>query len=449
MNFGWRIAPPIWTLSVKATNSNPPDSEGSPAGATPHSEAAEAASGVASAILDDVSKRGAQFFEQGRYEDASRLFWLALEQQETSERWHDWATARLACNRMADAERGLRRALELNPRNRLAGLKVGLLLANRNGHLEALPYLEQALPALHGPQRNELLQVLEETRRKAAIQVSERTSRYPQPEKTIGLDYDFLPAPRYGHGKPLHPELYRIIDRRREDFARFLGELRNLSSYFARIPNAPGASDDVTPYWGNAHFSGLDAMSLYGLLALRKPRRYVEIGSGNSTKFARRAVADHHLETRLISVDPTPRTAIDALCDQRIQSALESLDTRIFDSLEAGDVLFVDNSHRAFTNSDVTVFFLELLPRLKPGVLVHLHDIMLPADYPPEWAGRYYSEQYLLACYLLAEWPRLQIILANRFISLDDALMSIVADIYDKAGLGSPQGGGSFWMEMQ
>ncbi|HEX4075465.1 MAG TPA: class I SAM-dependent methyltransferase [Candidatus Acidoferrales bacterium] len=337
----------------------------------------------------------------------------------------------------------------MNPGNRLAALKIGLLLANRNAYREAVSYLEQALLGISGPHRAELLQVLDETRRKAAIQVGERASQYPHPAKTIGLDYDFLPAPRYGYGKPLHPDLYQIMNRRREDFVRFLGDLRNLAEHFARIPKLPGPSDEVTPYWGNAYFSGLDAMSLYGLLALRRPRRYVEIGSGNSTKFARRAIADHKLETRLISVDPTPRAAIDALCDERIQEGLESLDTRIFAGLEAGDILFVDNSHRAFTNSDVTVFFLELLPRLKPGVLVHLHDIMLPADYPPEWSGRYYSEQYLLACYLLAEWPRLKIVMANRFISLDDALMSIVAGVYEKAGLENPQGGGSFWMEMQ
>src|SRR5579862_697037 len=399
--------------------------------------------------LDDASKRGAQLFEEGKFEEASRWFWLALEQRESSDLWHDWATARLAFNRLAEAEGGFRRALDLNPRNRLAALKMGLLLANRNRNREAVPYLEQGLEGMLPPERTELLRVIDETRRKATVQENERASQYPQPAKTIGLDYDFLPDPRFGYGKPLHPELHGIIDRRREDFARFLNELLNLSACFGQIPKAADPSDEVTPYWENAYFSGLDAMCLYGILALRKPKRYVEIGSGNSTKFARRAIVDHKLETRLISVDPTPRAAIDAVCDERIQAGFESLDTKIFAGLEAGDILFVDNSHRAFTNSDVTVFFLEVLPRLKPGVLVHLHDIMLPADYPPEWSGRYYSEQYLLACYLLAEWPRLKIVMANRFISLDDALMTVVAKIYEKAGLGERQSGASFWIEMR
>ena len=93
---------------------------------------------------------------------------------------------------------------------------------------------------------------------------------------------------------------------------------------------------------------------------------------------------------------------MDAVCDTVIRQPLETLDTAgIIENLQAGDILFVDGSHRCFTNSDVTVVFLEILPRLQPGVLVHFHDILLPYDYPPAWSRRYYSEQYLLACWLL------------------------------------------------
>jgi hypothetical protein len=267
--------------------------------------------------------------------------------------------------------------------------------------------------------------------------------------KIIRLDYDFIPTPRYGHGKPLHPELYEIVDRNRDVFVRFLSELKEFSPDFGRIPRMEDASDVTSPFWNNQFFSWLDAMCLYGMLATRKPKRYVEVGSGNSTKFARRAVRDHRLETRIISLDPTPRAEIDLLCDECIRSGLESAGQSIFTSLEPGDILFIDNSHRSFTNTDVTVFFLEVLPRLKPGVLVHIHDIMLPDDYPPEWSDRYYSEQYLLACYLLAGWSRLKILLANRFISLDEKLMPLVIAVYEKAGIDYRYGGSSFWIEMQ
>jgi hypothetical protein len=167
----------------------------------------------------------------------------------------------------------------------------------------------------------------------------------------------------------------------------------------------------------NPFFSALDAISLYGLLGSREPALYFEVGSGNSTKFARRAVSDLHLKTKIISLDPSPRAEIDTLCDRVIRQPLEDVDIALFDELQAGDILFVDNSHRVFQNSDVTVFFLEVLPRLKPGVIVHIHDIFLPFDYPRAWVNRHYSEQYLLATYLLAEYRKLDILLPLAYIS--------------------------------
>jgi hypothetical protein len=92
---------------------------------------------------------------------------------------------------------------------------------------------------------------------------------------------------------------------------------------------------------------------------------------------------------------------IDRLCDSVIRRPLEELDLSIFDDLEPGDFLFIDSSHRTFSNSDVTVVFMDVLPRLRTGVIVHFHDIFWPYDYLPEWANQYYSEQYLLHSYLL------------------------------------------------
>jgi hypothetical protein len=89
-------------------------------------------------------------------------------------------------------------------------------------------------------------------------------------------------------------------------------------------------------------------------------------------------------------------------------------------------VLFFDGSHHAFMSSDVVVFFLEILPRLRPGVLVHVHDIFLPYDYPDEWADRYYSEQYLLALALLSPGSRLEIVFPSAFIHRDPVLSEAV-----------------------
>jgi hypothetical protein len=109
-------------------------------------------------------------------------------------------------------------------------------------------------------------------------------------------------------------------------------------------------------------FIELDAVALYGFIATRKPRRYVEIGSGTSTKFARRAVTDHSPRTEIISIDPDPRSEIDALCDDVMRMPLEDVPADFFAGLCADDILFFDGSHRAFQNSDVTVFFCGRLP---------------------------------------------------------------------------------------
>jgi hypothetical protein len=95
--------------------------------------------------------------------------------------------------------------------------------------------------------------------------------------------------------------------------------------------------------------------------------------------FARYAIRSGNLKTTISSIDPNPRADINKLCDHVFRANMEQFDPKLFQELEAGDILFFDGSHRIFSNTDVTVFFLEVLPRLKPGVLVHIHDIFLPA----------------------------------------------------------------------
>ena len=125
-------------------------------------------------------------------------------------------------------------------------------------------------------------------------------------------------------------------------------------------------------------FTRLDAVALYGFLATNNPKRYFEIGSGHSTLFARQAIRDHQLQTTIISLDPTPRTDIDVIADVCYRTPLEDCNLSLFDELEERDILFMDGSHRVFVNTDTTVFFMEVLPAVRPGVLVQIHDIKLP-----------------------------------------------------------------------
>lgn len=255
----------------------------------------------------------------------------------------------------------------------------------------------------------------------------------------LNLDGYFEPRPRFGHGLPAHPELHQLIEARRAAYREhLLASLQYLPDY-VNIP-----TDDT--FWMNDQFAGLDSLALYYFVASRQPGRIVEIGSGHSTCFARRAIDDHGLSSHLTSIDPAPRTGIDQLCHSVIRRRLEECDLSFADELGPKDIVFFDGSHRCFTNSDVTVFFLEVLPRLKPGVLVHVHDVYLPFDYPADIADRYYSEQYLLACYMLGGGRKVQVELPNAYISQDQELHGLLKPVWGHQALQdvTPYGV-SFW----
>jgi hypothetical protein len=266
------------------------------------------------------------------------------------------------------------------------------------------------------------------------------------PVTQIRLDYPIDPQPRYGYGKPLHRGLSEILARRTAEYERQVRSFLQYAEQLTAIPVDEVKKDPACPHWQNIWFSGIDPLSLYGFLRNRKPRRYLEVGSGHSTRFARRAIRDGKLETRLISIDPAPRAEIDAICDEVIRSPLEHADLAVFSTLEAGDILFVDNSHRVFTNSDVAVTFLDVFPLLRPGVLVGLHDIMLPRDYPPHWSERFYSEQYMLAAWLLADGSKSQTVLPCTYIQEATDFQGILKPIWSRLAGVNPSGS-SFWME--
>jgi hypothetical protein len=251
------------------------------------------------------------------------------------------------------------------------------------------------------------------------------------------------PAPRWGYGKPPHAQITEKFERQRAEFAELLGRFSQSSQILASVP-LEGDPNSTTPYWNNTFFGHLDGAVLISMLICNAPVLYLEIGSGNSTKFARHAINGGNLSTKIVSLDPQPRAKIDALCDTTIRKRLEDCDLSLFNQLEAGDILFFDGSHRVFTNSDVTVFFLELMPRLKPGVIVHIHDIFLPCDYPPKWKKRMYSEQYMLAAMLLCPKPLFKVLLPNWFVCDDPELSSKLPSFSVPRGTQ----GGSFWIEM-
>jgi Methyltransferase domain len=243
-----------------------------------------------------------------------------------------------------------------------------------------------------------------------------------------------------------HPGLARIISEREDVYIASIEVLRGYRDDFLNI--AVRARDPREPGWLNGWQPGLDTGALYGFLRSRRPSLYLEIGSGASTKFARRAIEDGGLPTRIVSIDPHPRAEIDEICDTVLRAPLEDTDLSAFDDLSAGDVVFFDGSHRIFMNSDATVFFLEVLLRLPAGVLVGTHDIYLPYDYPLGIAERYYSEQYLLAAYLLAGWPNFDTVLPAWYVTQTPHYRPPLESLWEHPALAEVERYGcAYWLE--
>lgn len=192
-----------------------------------------------------------------------------------------------------------------------------------------------------------------------------------------------------------------------------------------------------------------DSLAIYTMLDVSKPKIYCEVGSGMTTLFARQSIKDHKLSTKIISIDPEPRQFVDDVCDEIIRKPLESLDPQWFDQLTEGDILFIDGSHRSFMNSDVSVFFIDVLPRIKPGVIIHIHDVNLPYDYPDSFKEWYWNEQYLLAVYLMSSMATLIPLLPTTYICRSENFTKLIEESHQKLGSSERDeswfGGGSFW----
>ncbi|MEM6355177.1 MAG: class I SAM-dependent methyltransferase [Pseudomonadota bacterium] len=155
------------------------------------------------------------------------------------------------------------------------------------------------------------------------------------------------------------------------------------------------------PRWTQSWYPRLDGAAAYALLRTAPPGRVIEVGSGHSTRFLAAAVADAGGTTRITCIDPAPRATLEGLDIAWQRRLLSAADVELFASLEPGDVAFFDSSHLLWPGSDVDLILNGILPALRPGVLIHLHDILLPDPYPPGWAWRGYTEQLGLSGWLV------------------------------------------------
>jgi len=178
----------------------------------------------------------------------------------------------------------------------------------------------------------------------------------------------------------------------------------------------------------NASFGSVDAEMWWCILRDAKPNRIIEVGSGNSTLLALEALAKNATEghtCEYIVVDPYPRQLIVDFAERNagfrlIRSRVQDVPMDVFQQLGNGDILFIDSSHVASIDSDVCFEILEVLPRLAPGVMIHIHDVMLPMNYPKLWMEHLYfwNEQYLLQAFLSFN-DEFEIVFAGGILALD------------------------------
>lgn len=248
----------------------------------------------------------------------------------------------------------------------------------------------------------------------------------------------------------------RIFDRDRDvpgvDLRRDaqLALLREFAAFYAEMPFTARPTPANRYWFENEMYSYGDALVFYSMLRAVRPPRVIEVGSGFSSAVLL-DTNDLFLggATQVTLIEPFPGDRLDALLRgsdrERVRvmpTAVQDVDPAVFDVLRSGDILFIDSTHVCKTGSDVNFLYFEILPRLAPGVVVHVHDIAFPFEYPEDWVygGRAWNEAYLLRAFLCGN-ASYEIAYWNHMIALHHR-----AELERALPLALNNPGGSIWL---
>lgn len=219
---------------------------------------------------------------------------------------------------------------------------------------------------------------------------------------------------------------------------------------FPLRPTQTGATSEGVPHLLNGGFGPVDAELLYAVIRQNRPRRVIEVGAGYSTRFIAAALERNAADgtvAEFVTIDPSGSETLQHIkgLTRHIRDRVERLPIETFAELSAGDILFIDSPHVVTVGGAVPYLFLEVVPRVARGVLIHVHDVFLPEAYPEPWVARdlrFYTEQYLLQAFLGFNGSFEILLMANYLHTTHPNALAAAIASYDR----DRDQPGSFWM---
>ncbi len=245
-----------------------------------------------------------------------------------------------------------------------------------------------------------------------------------------------------------------------------LAEQRKLlevfGKFYAQMPFSETKQPNMRYYFDNNAYCHSDGICLYSMIRHLAPKRIIEVGSGFSSALMhdvndmffgpiRGGAIQERGSIHITHIEPYPKVLASLFSPQEFanlnlhQQRLQEVPLTLFDSLESNDILFIDSTHVSKVNSDVNRLFFEILPRLKRGVYVHLHDILYPFSYPKEWLEekRSWNEAYILRAFL-------QYNTDFKIVFFNTCLNHLYPDEFARVlPLSQKNKGGSIWIQRQ
>jgi hypothetical protein len=196
------------------------------------------------------------------------------------------------------------------------------------------------------------------------------------------------------------------------------------------------------PLVHNGMYHTPDAEIYASMILQYNPPQIIELGGGFSSLIARKTLQSQARPGRLVVIDPQPRTDVDNVVDVVIRQFVEDVDLKTL-HIERGTILFIDSSHICRAGGDIPLLFCKIIPSLPAGVLVHVHDIFLPFDYPYSYQKQLWNEQYVLHA-LLAHAQKFNVVFATHFMTRTH--LKEMQEVFGQAvGVDKDTFGASFW----